>query len=579
MNTRLAANLTLTLALAAGLPGSVAAQGAQQKPEGSILIGATVGSNTDNLNRLAEYDVAKDGALPRVAASLWGDTGNLKYDLMASHGGDSRDQKYGAVFSTANGRVKASFGYDRFQHRLDHDPLDYVGGSIATFVVRATDHDAGRAYAQTTGTWHADVEVAANDHLRLFASHRMIKNDGVHQSMTTSHCANCHIDSYGRRMDQVTQTLAAGAKVSAGRFTLDYTFESRTFEERSATPTHVYDNAVHPLTLADVFVNRVQYDDGNGPLPFDLLPKFTKQTNTVRAAYALPGEGALSGTFTHSRSENDHAEMGADFTGVNGRFVMPLGKRAYVKAFFRRYEIETESVFVDIVEPIAPAGPMAGLTYAQGYPDMLPLDYYTHATASRTPTEMALELAFRPGKRSSINVGYEYEAIDRTDFMVDRTTTSTFKGSAYYRPDKTVSLRARAELALTSSPFANLHAAKPAILQLGPTPGLVPFGPLSTQYFTMYDSRSANLSSVPTDSFKVDTGFSWAPSQKFTVSGHYRYRDMKNDELNASTWSHAVHMPGVEVYVAPNDRFTLAAGWGYQKDTLDTVFSTLNFVG
>jgi len=31
--------------------------------------------------------------------------------------------------------------------------------------------------------------------------------------------------------------------------------------------------------------------------------------------------------------------------------------------------------------------------------------------------------------------------------------------------------------------------------------------------------------------------------------------------------------------VAPSPRFTMAAGWGYQKDTLDTVFSTLNFGG
>ena len=63
------------------------------------------------------------------------------------------------------------------------------------------------------------------------------------------------------------------------------------------------------------------------------------------------------------------------------------------------------------------------------------------------------------------------------------------------------------------------------------------------------------------------------------MSGHYRYRDQKNDELNYSTWGHAMHMPGVEVYVAPTPRFTMAAGWGYQKDTLDTVFSTLNFGG
>ncbi len=579
MSMRLLLKLTLSLALVAALSGSVLAQAPQQKPEGSIFIGANVGSNTDNLNRVAEWDVAKKGTVPTVNAQIWGGNESFKYDLLASHSGDNRQQKYGASLNAANGRVKASFSFDRFLHRLDHDPLDYVDAGVGNFVVRATDHNPGDAYESTNGFWNANVEVAATENLRFFASHKVQMSDGVHQSMTTSHCANCHIDSYSRKLDQKTQTLAAGARFSAGRLSADYTFENRTFEEKSATLTNTYDNARHPVTLADVFLSRVQYDDGNGPLPFDLLPKLTKQTNTLRAAYALPGEGSVAAGFTRASSENDNSGIGSDFTGVNGRVMIPLGKKAYVKAFFRKYEIETDSVFVEIAEPVAPAGPAAGLTYSQQYPGMLPQDYMTESTASRTPTEMAIELAFRPNKKSSINLGYEYEDVTRTEFMVEKTTTSTFKGSANYRPGKTLSLRARYEQAMTTDAFANLHAALPAILQTTPTPGGLPFGPSSLQYFEMYASRSGNLSASPTDSMMFDGGATWAPSQKFTVSGHYRYRDMKNDELNISTWSHAIHMPGVEVYVAPTDRFMLAAGWGYQKDTLDTVFSTLNFGG
>jgi len=38
-------------------------------------------------------------------------------------------------------------------------------------------------------------------------------------------------------MDESTSTLAAGARVNAGRFTMDYTFENRTLTENGATPT------------------------------------------------------------------------------------------------------------------------------------------------------------------------------------------------------------------------------------------------------------------------------------------------------------------------------------------------------
>ena len=143
MSTRRYRTLTLGLVLVAALSGSLLAQAPAQKPEGSIFVGATIGNNTGNLNRVAEYDIAKDGTLPTVKAQLWGDSGSVKYDLFAAHSGDSRDQKYGASINAANGRVKASFSFDRFLHRLDHDPLTYVEAGVGNFVVRATDHDPG----------------------------------------------------------------------------------------------------------------------------------------------------------------------------------------------------------------------------------------------------------------------------------------------------------------------------------------------------------------------------------------------------------------------------------------------------
>ena len=579
MSMRLLSTVTLGLVLVAALSGSVLAQAPQPKTEGIVTAGAIVGSNEGSQNRLNEFEVAKDGTLPNFAAQVWGNNGSFKFDLLASHGGDNRDQKYAAYLSGGGGRFKASVTLDRFLHRLDHDPLDYMDAGVGNFVVRSTDHDPGTEYSTTNGLLNTDVSFAATKNVEFFVSHKMVMRDGVHQGLTMSHCSNCHVESFGRKLDQTTNTLAAGARISAGRFTANYTYENRTFEENAATPTNTFDNAIHPVTLADVFLSRVQYDDGDGPLTFDLFPKFTKQTSTVRAAYALPGDGAVSGNFTHSSSNNDYSDFGSTFTGGHARVTIPLGKRAYLKGLFRKYEIETESVFVDVVELTAPAGPAAGLTYAQQYPGMLPLDYNTESAASRSPTEMALELAFRPGKRSSINLGYEYEEITRESFHVEKSTTNVFKASAYWRPDKTINLRARYEQAMTSDPFANVNAAKPAALQLVPTPGGLPFGPQSLQYFEMYNSRMATLSSHPTDSLFLEGTATWSPSQQVTVSGHYRYRDQSNDELNYSTWGHAMHMPGVEIYVAPTPRFTMAAGWGYQKDTLDTVFSTLNFGG
>mgnify|MGYP001048179613 CR=1 FL=1 len=480
MSMRLVLKVTLGLVLVAALSGSVLAQAPQPKTEGIVTAGALVGSNDGNQNRLNEYEVAKDGTLPQFGAQLWGNNGSFTYDLLANYGGDNRDQKYGAYFAAFGGRLKASVSFDRFLHRLDHDPLDYMGAGVGNFVVRSTDHDPGTEYSTANGLLNTDVSIAATKHVEFFVSHKMVMRDGVHQGLTMSHCANCHVESYGRKLDQTTNTLAAGARVNAGRFTADYTYENRSFEENAPTPTNTYDNAVHPVSLLDIFLNRVQYDDGSGPLTFDLFPKFTKQTSTVRAAYALPGDGAVSGNFTRSSSNNDYSDFGSTFTGGHARVTIPLGKRAYLKGLFRKYEIETESVFVDVVEQTTPAGPGAGLTYAQLYPAMLPLDYNTESAASRSPTEMALELAFRPGKRSSINLGYEYEEITRETFHVEKTTTSLFKAAAYWRPDKTISLRARYEQAMISDPSANINPAKPAAPKVPPPKIIFPQSPMFT---------------------------------------------------------------------------------------------------
>ena len=586
MFTRPLTFLTLSLVLVAALAGQSQAQtsaaaaatppagSSSTKPEGIFTIGAVANDLTGEITRVGEYEAfPKAGAT--LNAQLWGQNGTLAYDLFANYGGDARDQQYGARL--VGPRIKANFSFDRFLHRLDHDPLSYVGASIATFVVRADDWDPTAKYATTNGIWKADVDIAATKNIHFFASHRVQMQDGAHQVMATSHCANCHINAFTRKIDQTTQELAAGARVNAGRFTADYTFEHRTFQENAPGLTYTYDNAVHPQTLADVFLNRVSYDDGNGALPIDRIPKFTKQTNTIRAAYALPGDGAISGNFTQSSSKNDTQGFGADYVGASGRVTFPLGKQALVKAYFRKYEIDVDSVFVDVGEPAAPAGPAAGLTYAQAYPAIGTLDYTTESTAARTPTEVALELSFRPSKHSSVNVGYMYEQVNRPEFMVEKTVTNRFKASAFLRPSKALSLRARFDQSNISDPFANLNGAKPAILQPGPTPGGVPFPGL--QYFQMYDARTVDLSGMPTRTTLVEGAMTWSPGSRASLSAHYRYRTMKNDTLTGASWDHQLHMPGVDLWIAPSDRFVLSAGWGYQKDTLDTAFSTLNFVG
>ena len=148
MSMRLILKLTLGLVLVAALSGSVLAQAPQPKTEGVVTVGATVGSNDGSQNRLNEYRSPRTARCRHFGAQLWGNNRSLRFDLVASHGGDNRDQKYGVNLASAGGRLKASVTFDRFLHRLDHDPLDYMEAGVGNFVVRATDHDPGTEYSR-----------------------------------------------------------------------------------------------------------------------------------------------------------------------------------------------------------------------------------------------------------------------------------------------------------------------------------------------------------------------------------------------------------------------------------------------
>ena len=152
-------------------------------------------------------------------------------------------------------------------------------------------------------------------------------------------------------MDQRTRDLAAGARLQTNAVTLDYSFTNRQFNERAGVATNVYGRALHPATLADVFLNRVSYDERSGPLAFDVVPTLEKNTHDVRARVSLPKDATLMGAFTKSRSSNLDTGLSTDFTGGSGRFVLPLGRKLVLRASLRHYTMDTDPVFIDVGEP------------------------------------------------------------------------------------------------------------------------------------------------------------------------------------------------------------------------------------
>lgn len=551
--------------------------------EGVFTLGAAATDTSEYLGRVGEYDVLRQGTLPALGLQVWGERGASRFEAFARHSGDARDQRYGVDVNLQR-RLKLSVSYDRMPHRLDHDPLTWMDAASnlnGTFVVGHTDHDPAAQYALKRGELKSRLELAVpisrTGSVLLFASHRQEMRDGYHQALTTNHCATCHTDSFTRRLEQRTRDLSGGARLQLRALTVDYTAMTRKFSEDTATPLNTYDRARQPATLADVFLNRVSYDERFGPLPFDSVPGLKRTSHDLRARVSLPGDATLTGAFTRSTSRNLDTDLKVDFTGASGRLVLPMGRKLTLRAGVRHYEIDGNSLFVDVNEPIAPAGPAAGKTYAQAFPQLGVVDY-ERVGLSRTPTNLEVDLIYRPWKRTTIRGGYEWESMERGgEAAVEKTTTNTVRASIRSTPWKRVQFQARGAVDWVKDPFAHENAAMPLVLQPFQSPGNLPFAGL--QYFEFYRTRQATLTMFPTRDGMFEESLTWSPAERLSMSLNYRYRRQVNDDLSFSQWDQSTHLPGAQLWLAPGGPVTLSAGYTYQRERTDTGFATLAFVG
>jgi hypothetical protein len=583
------ASAALALCTASGYaqapPAPTAAPGpASAAPtfEGVFRIGAIGNDDSGNLNKVGEYLPLESTG--QVGTEFWGNRNGVRYDVNAYYGGTSLDQKYRADFDIRR-LVKAHVAYQKFPHRLDHDPLttymDASSGLGGTFVAISTNTDPTAQYSLGVGEFTSGIEVTTPTKIpvKFFLNHNRTTRDGSHQVMVISHCSSCHTYAYTRGMDELTKELIAGAMLQARHGSVEYSYEDSAFSDGAPDILHQFNNAIHPAQLTDIFLNRVQYDDAAGLLPIATVPGIDKSAHKLRASLRLPGDGSLWGQYSQSTQRNSDTRLEIDFKGFSGRLFVPIRNRFSLKADLKRYDIKADDVFVDMVELVAPAGLLAGKTYAESYPTFGNPDYLRQSELSRTPTEFTMEFGAQPVKRTFLRAGYQWNQIERDHFDVEKTTTHTFYVTGRSQMGKKANARFRFQYDDVTHPFTYEAAAIPRVIQPFPSPGTPPSPLTGMQYFTMYRSRQGDLTAFPDAALRLDGSVTVTPSPNVAMTLHYNYRDAQNDQLNYSTWGRTAHTPGIDLFISPGDHWTLSAGYVYHKERLETLFSTLAFVG
>lgn len=350
------------LLIATALPAAVWAA----EVTGSIEAGAAGVDVKDSPLRVKEYSTIRpdDGVGAYGKVDLGAHSGGLAVDVEADVFG-SRDQKYDLGID-ANRIFRLKSDYQKYQHWLGHDQIDYLdaaippaqgapgttvtlGPNVVPGFIRpttydpltgqvtaggpapgaATDQQIGRAsvYGEdlTPGTdfniryseWEnqADITLPQLPNLTFHAGYRLQKREGIEQSIGMSKCTACHVTGQGREVDEETKDLSAGVTGKFGRFTVDYTFLDREFREQADAPMRWYDPAVSPAgayALASApFDNRLLYDyeqptaGAYAQRAYDTTPDSDKQSHVLKARYDFNRDTSLVGSWVNATVESD----------------------------------------------------------------------------------------------------------------------------------------------------------------------------------------------------------------------------------------------------------------------------------
>lgn len=542
--------------------------------QGYVSVGGLANDRGDYIGRVSEFAPARQGGRGSVGVAFWGNTGRVYYDFLGGYNGDPRDQEY-RLRLDAKRVWRTEIRYNRLVHRLDHDPLDVLDAGKGAIIVRHDDMDPDTLYSIARGELEVDsrFQFPALPGVEFRFGFRDERRDGHTQARTMSKCANCHIVGVRREVDQVTQDFTAGARAKFKRVHLEYAYLNRSFRERGPAPTNTYDLAMHPATSARIFDNRIQYQLADGPLPFNVIPDSRKESHTFKARVELPREVALSLNYVQATAENEYTGLGVDSKLWSARLGIPLGNKVFLTARFRQMQIQGDEVFIDVVEPAAIAGPQLGLTYGQIYTTYGAIDYTRESLESRRPTTADFELSYRPAKRTTVRMGYQFEQVRRDHFEVYETQKNAFRVSFTTRSaNRKWQMRARYNYEAIAEPFANIEAALTPVIQPFPSPGSPPSPLLGTQYFTLYRAREANLTNQPNQVHGWEHSVTWSPNDKVSLSTHLRWRQLRNEKLNFSDWENSSLSPGAEAWFAPHPRFNLTLGYYFHRDRGETLF-------
>jgi hypothetical protein len=538
-------------------------------------------------NKVGEYKTMDKGVHPTFEFSL---TGNRADDYLGFGGTfiDDEEQSYHLDVDFRR-RVRQSFEYDRFRHWLDHDPLENLnavygptgnaGKDEPHVVTTHTDFDSGKEYQIIHSEIKSNTAVALPfiPGGEISLDYRKEMREGHRQSLTMSKCSACHVQSHSREIDEETEDFRPSIKAKFGQakspqLALEYSYLYREFQEKGATPTNLYDDAVNPRDKNDPptsrpFGDRLWYE--NQELEYNQVPDMEKEMHTVKAQGLLPGiNSTLSAAYVNSNVDNTDYNIETDSDTAFFRISNTSIRGLALDAGFRWMEIDNDDVLLDYDLPTGKNPTYTG-TYQSYYTDFeWPYNRKSALSRDEYRADFNARYTIMPGL--SVRAGYEWKKTDRDDFLVadDETETQmdTYKLGVNGRLGP-VRARVRYTYQDIDHPFANSAASQQggaceAYGEQPPTGGNWRTG---LQYFQFWETRTEDMSNVPEKRDEIVANVTYPIKHNLSLTGNYRWVDE-----DTTSGEGEVNMPSVSLWYAPNPKLSFTLTYLYDDETRES---------
>jgi len=531
--------------------------------------------------KVGEYEVMDEGLHPTIGFSLSGNRG----DDYLGVGGLFLDDEEQSYYLDADFRrmVRQSFEYDRFQHWLDHDPMDNLNAVYSPgdphVVTHHTDYDMDDEYhiihTETKSSTQLAVPFIPGGQFKF--DYRKETRDGHRQSMTMSKCTSCHVQSHSRTIAEDTEDYNPSITAKFGdarsnQLALEYSFLYREFKEEGHTPHNLYDEGVNPRKIGSKpFGDRLWYQ--NEELAYDQVPEMEKQAHTVKAEATLPDTNtSLYASYVNSNVENEDARLEVDSDAASFRITNTYIPGLVLNAGFRWMEIDNDDALVDYGEPTG-ANPDYSGTYQSFYGTSDPAftwPYNRESALSRDDYRADLKARYtiRPGL--SVHGSYEWRQIDRDDYLVAENETETEMDTYKLGVNgRWGALKARVRYTYQDidDEFVNSTANEQGgACEAFGTQSTTGNWRLGEQYYQFWTTRTQDMSNQPEERHEITANVSYPIRHNLSLTGHYRWQDE-----DTTSGDGELNMPSVSLWYTPHQKLSFMLSYLYDDEERESL--------